>query len=120
MKSIIFSSLYLLVLLCLSTFIFDPTHLYYELPWLDIPMHILGGFGVASLACAILNYKGMKVSYTYVFIAYAFVAITWEGYEYVHDMIRGRVWNGWFDTIKDLIDGAIGMSVSYYIQKIKA
>lgn len=120
MKPIIISLLYLSILLALSTFIFDPTHLYYELPWLDIPMHILGGFGVASLAGAILVYKGMKISYKYLFISYLLVAITWEGYEYAHDMIRGRIWNGWVDTIKDLVDGAIGLSVSYYIQKIKS
>lgn len=98
-------------------FVFDPTHLYYELPWLDIPMHILGGFGVASFVAAFLSYNGKKVSYTKLFIAYGVVAVAWELYEYVHDLMLVREWNGWFDTIKDLTDGALGMSLFYWFNK---
>ena len=117
MKSIIGSALYLLALFSLSTFVFDPSHLYYELWWLDIPMHIFGGFGVASLAGSVLAYRGMKVSYVRLFIAFSVVAVAWELYEYIHDLVIVHEWNGWFDTIKDLIDGAIGMSVYYWFQK---
>ena len=76
-------------------------------------MHIMGGFGVASLTAAILSYKGIKVSYTKLFIAYIVVAIAWEIYEYIHDLIIARDWNGWFDTTKDLVDGFLGMSFAY-------
>lgn len=114
MKNIVISALYLIILLCLSVFVFDPSYLYYELPWLDIPMHIMGGFGVASLTGAILSYKKKNVSYKRLFIAYAIVAVSWELYEYVKDIMAITEWNGWFDTIKDLIDGLIGMSIAYF------
>jgi hypothetical protein len=114
MKPIIISLLYLLVLFCLSTFVFDPSHLYYELPWLDIPMHILGGFGVASLASALFSYGNSKISYWKLFAMYLSVAILWEAYEYIHDMIRVVAWNGWTDTIQDIINGWIGMSIAYF------
>ncbi len=118
MKHIIISSLYILTLFLLSRFVFDPTYLYYELPWLDIPMHIMGGFGVASLTGAILSYRGIKVSYVKLIIAYSVIAVTWEMYEYVHDILIVREWNGWYDTIKDFYDGFLGMSIAYlFIRK---
>lgn len=113
MKHIIISSLYLLTLFCLSTFVFDPSYLYYEIPWLDIPMHIMGGFGVTSLTGALLSYRKIKVSYIKLFIAYMVVALVWESYEYAHDLINGQIWNGWSDTSADVINGYIGMTFAY-------
>ena len=113
MKRIIISGLYLIVLFCLSKFVFDPSYLYYELPWLDILMHVMGGFGVAVFTMSVLSYNGIKVSYAKLIIAYVAVAIAWEFYEYTNDIIAMREWVGWFDTIKDLVDGFIGMSVAY-------
>jgi uncharacterized membrane-anchored protein len=116
MKPIVFSSLYLLVILSLSKFVFEPTYLYYELPWLDIPMHILGGFGVASLTSSIILYKKQKLTFWKVLIAYLVVAVVWEVYEYIHDMLATGVWQGeWLDTLSDIVNGFIGMSVSYLI-----
>jgi hypothetical protein len=117
MKNIIISAIYLLILFCLSAFVFDPAHLYYEIWWLDIPMHILGGFGVASLVGAVLHYKGQKVSYKRLFLGYIIVAVVWEIYEYVHALPTLIEWGGWFDTVKDLVDGAIGMSIAYLFVK---
>lgn len=117
MKRIVISLLYLLVLFSVSHFIFDPTHLYYELRWLDIPMHILGGFGVASLVSALYSHAGKRVSLTELVLAYTFVAVAWELYEYANDITIGRAWNGWFDTLKDYIDGGIGAFVAYGLMK---
>lgn len=121
MKHIIISSLYLIILFCLSKFVFDPAYLYDEIKWLDIPMHIMGGFGVASLTGALLSYKGIKVSYTKLFVTYLVVAVAWEVFEHIHNLIVMGVWNGLrtqqadiFDTIKDLVDGYIGMSFAYF------
>ena len=117
MRHIIISSLFLAILLAVSVFVFDPSHLYYELPWLDIPMHILGGFGVASLAMAIFSFSKIHISYVKVFIFFCVIAVAWELYEYIHDLVLVREWNGWQDTIKDLVDGAIGMSLFYFCKK---
>lgn len=120
MKHIIISALYLVVLFCLSKFVFDPAYLYYEIWWLDIPMHIMGGFGVASLAGAILSYKGINVSYTKICIAYVLIALAWEGYEHILNYINIGTWYGQRlpmvdirDSIKDLVDGFIGMSIAF-------
>lgn len=93
-------------------------HLYYELRWLDIPMHIMGGFGVASLASALLSHTKKPISFWKLFIVYTVAALSWELYEYAHDIVTYSDWNGWFDTVKDFIDGCIGMSIAYlFIRK---
>jgi hypothetical protein len=117
MRHIIISGFFLLALLSLSVFIFDPTHLYFEIPWLDIPMHILGGFGVASFVMSVATYGKQKLSFTQVFIVYLCVAITWELYEFAHDLLRGTAWTGWPDTIKDLFDGAVGATTAFFLLK---
>ncbi len=119
MKHIIISSLYLIILFSVSQFVFNPVYLYEEIKWLDIPMHLMGGFGVAALAGAILSYKTIKVSYIKLFIAYTVVAISWEIYEYCNDLIISREWNGWVDTISDYINGGIGMSILYLFVRKK-
>ncbi len=117
MKQIISAALYLVILLCLSVFVFDKTNLYYELPWLDIPMHIMGGFGVASLSLAIAAYKNKKPTLLRLLLVYTCVAIAWELYELSGDLMGGFMWNGWSDTISDFINGAIGALGAYYILK---
>lgn len=117
MKPVIFSSLYLFVLFCLSKFVFDPSGLYYDIWWLDIPMHVMGGFGVASLAAAILSYKDKTLSYKKILLAYFVVAMCWELYEYLHDFFVGRVWGGWEDTLADIVNGLFGAVFSYLLIK---
>lgn len=117
MKHIVSSLLYLVTLLCLSVFVFDRTNLYYEIPWLDIPMHVMGGFGIASLTLSISNYKNKNISLLGVLAVYACVAIGWELYELVGDILNHSVWNGWSDTISDFINGMIGAYGAYYLLK---
>ncbi len=109
--------MFLVVLLCLSVFVFDPTRLYFELPWLDIPMHVLGGFGVASFVIAVATYGKQKFSLVQVLLLYLCVAVVWESYEFAHDLIRGHVWNGWHDTLWDTINGGIGATVAFFVLK---
>lgn len=120
MKHIIISSLYLIILFCLSEFVFDPAYLYYEIWWLDIPMHIMGGFGIATLTGAMLAYRGIKVSYAKLFVVYILIALAWEGYEHILNYINLGTWYGQRlpvvdvrDSVKDLFDGFIGMSIAY-------
>jgi hypothetical protein len=77
----------------------------------------MGGFGVASLTGAILSYKHYKVSYWKLFFTYLVVAICWELYEYVRNIMNYSDWSGWYDTFKDLFDGFIGMSIAYFFVK---
>ncbi len=119
MKSVFLSLFFLLVLFLISHYIFEPTYLYYELWWLDIPMHILGGFGVASLAKAVLSYKEIKVSYTKLLLAYIIVAITWEIYEYARGIMIYDDISKYLDTVKDLFDGYLGMNIFYFLTRKK-
>lgn len=110
--------MYLLTIFAVSHFIFDPSYLYYELKWLDIPMHIMGGFGVASLAAAILSYFDKSVSFKKLFIAYTIIALGWELYEYANDILTQGEQNALLDSASDYINGLIGTFVAYlFIRK---
>lgn len=117
MKHIISSVLYLGILLCLSEFVFNPTNLYYELPWLDIPMHIMGGFGVASLSLAMASYKKYTLTFKQVLLVYFCIAVTWEVFECARDVFGHMSWGGWSDTLSDIFNGGIGSLVAYYLLK---
>ena len=117
MKKIIYSLIYLAIVFSVSQFIFDPMKLYYEIWWLDIPMHILGGLGVASLAISVLKYFKMEVTFYKIIASFLVVAILWEIYEYVYSLYGTYIWGGWLDTIKDIIDGFIGACISYRLIK---
>lgn len=97
---------------------FTPTNLYYELPWLDIPMHILGGFGVGSLVVSFVTYRKQSFSLVPTLLVYLLVACVWELYEYTHDLLLASKWLGdAVDTFSDVINGAIGATIAYYILK---
>ena len=117
MKKIIFSLIYLVIIFSVSQFVFVPANLYYEINWLDIPMHILGGLGVASLAVSVLKYLKIEITFWKVIVPFFVIAILWEVYEYVYSLYGTYVWGGWFDTIKDIIDGFIGAYISFYFSK---
>lgn len=87
-------------------------------------MHILGGFGLAFLTSAVLALREKKITYTRIVITYIIIALAWEVYEHVHNYISLGLWNGlrspredMIDTIKDLIDGLIGVSIAYLFIK---
>ena len=113
--SLVLSALFLLGEFCISYFVFDPLYLYYEIWWLDIPMHILGGFGVAWFFISLFRVAKKSYNFRLILLATLVIAITWEIYEYLLDILAIRNWNGWFDTIKDLIDGMIGAMIAYKV-----
>lgn len=114
MKNIFLSLLFILSLFLISQFIFTPTHLYYEIWWLDIPMHILGGAGVAMLAVSVLKYFNKEISFSRIILFVMIVGVVWEIYEYSMHYFLGYDWNGMLDTIKDLVDDFLGASLVYF------
>lgn len=80
-------------------------------------MHIMGGFGVASLALSVSNYRNKTTSIVLIMSVYACVAVGWELYELAGDLVNHSVWNGWSDTISDFINGIIGAYGAYYLLK---
>lgn len=98
-----------------SEYIFVPANLYYELPWLDIPMHILGGFLIGSLSVNLLKIqdKSKLISRTHVIAYVLCVAIIWEASEYFKGVVDYTTWFGRLDTVKDLVNGTIGALLAY-------
>ena len=113
--SLLLSAVYLLGLFSISQFIFNPLNLYYELWWLDIPMHVLGGFGVAWFFIALTSFFHKKHSLKNIFILTLLVMVSWEIFEYLMNLNDLRTWIGWQDTIADIINGFIGMFISYKV-----
>ena len=81
-------------------------------------MHILGGFAVTSFTIAVATYGKQRFSLTQVLILYFCVAFVWELYEFIKDVVvYGVIWNGWPDTISDIVNGGIGSVVAFFYFK---
>jgi hypothetical protein len=124
MYKILFTLFAILLTFLVSDLLFEKANLYYELRWLDIPMHMLGGFLFASLFIYFSLYKKsnnkyLKINYKNIIIFVLFVGVVWEVYEYIHDIIRQVEWRGVGDTSKDLVNDIIGASIAFLLNKNK-
>ncbi|MEI6810559.1 MAG: hypothetical protein WCK60_00730 [Candidatus Nomurabacteria bacterium] len=119
MKSVFFSLLFLLILFLVSHYIFEPTYLYYEIWWLDIPMHLLGGLGVGFVIMSIAKFYDLKLSLLQIFLLFMVVAIVWEIYEYARGIMVYDDISKYLDTVKDIVMGSIGLYSSYSLIKRK-
>ncbi len=121
------------VLLCLSLLVLAAIHIpgtvlgwYYSVRWLDIPMHILGGWCVALGVHYFFSVRWGNVSQKLSWWEYglfvvgivAMVGIAWEWYELFADVILNGLYayNAapgpiHFDTMKDLFDDMVGAVV---------
>jgi hypothetical protein len=113
MKPVLLSLGYLLILFLISHYIFEPTYLYHELPWLDIPMHLLGGLGVGFLFIHISKFYNHTLSLTALFLLFLVVAASWEAYEYLRGVMVYDELFKYLDTLKDIVMGSIGLYGSY-------
>jgi hypothetical protein len=124
MYKILFTLFAILLTFLVSDLLFEKANLYYELRWLDIPMHMLGAFLFASLFIYFSLYKKsnnkyLKINYKNIIIFVLFVGVVWEVYEYIHDIIRQVEWRGVGDTSKDLVNDIIGASIAFLLNKNK-
>lgn len=85
------------------------------MPWLDIPMHIWGGFLFGSLFIFCSDFKNSKSSWVLILLFVFIIGFVWEVYEYIHDIYYVVQWGGWLDTIKDLCDDLIGGAIAYFL-----
>ncbi len=106
----------LIVFICIANAIADYWHLYFYIWWLDIPMHMLGGFWVA-LTSLVLYYtfpegkekdRSMIFVYTLAIASALTIGLMWEIYEFSVDNIFSLALNKVGDTLKDLGDDFIG------------
>lgn len=117
MKSVFLSALFLAILFLVHRYIFEPTYLYYEFLWLDIPMHVLGGLGAGFLVLSLARLAGVPFSAAQLVAIYAVVAFGWEAYELARGAVEyDELWK-YFDSLKDVALGALGFYSAYRISQ---
>jgi len=91
--------------------------LYWQIWWLDIPMHILGGVvisvGIFALHDMRLWIKKRHLSYIPVLLLVCVAALSWEVYELCVGTAIEE--NYLMDTITDLAMGLVGGTIGYTI-----
>lgn len=96
--------------------------LYSMFPWLDIPMHFIGGASIAVSTALLWRYKydnqkTTVISRSFIFFwiigIVSFTAIVWEFYEFTSDYFFHTEWQiGATDTTGDLFFGLLGGCVA--------
>lgn len=95
-----------------------PLDLYTRFPWLDIPMHLIGGMSIGAGSIFLLRYlqersllkrvEGRLV-YFWVIGCVGFSALMWEFYEFVFDyFFHTAMQLGPIDMAGDLFFGLVG------------
>lgn len=115
MKNVLFYLILIFGMLAVSHFVFDRLHLYDEFLWLDIPMHILGGFLLSGLLLSVLATRKIKPDIRVLLSFFFIVASVWEMHEFFIREVVERSWFGFFDTAKDYIMGAVGVYYGHYL-----
>lgn len=97
-------------------------HLYFHFPWLDIPMHFLGGLWVALYALAwyygaplLKKERGTLFTWMFALSVSMLVGLLWELFELSVDTIIAFSQHNLGDTLLDLVMDALGACVSAYI-----
>jgi len=103
-----------------------PLNFYVFYPWIDIPMHFLGGLSVCLSYLALLKearkekYLGeMKKFVLFVFIIsmVAITAVLWEFFEFSIDLIfKTQAQGGLADTMSDLFFGLVGGITGFFLK----
>lgn len=90
-------------------------YLYWEFWWLDIVMHILGGFLVVSLIITFskiitfYNHLSFNKKFFFVFFWLFLVTISWEFFEFFIENVDPTIGSAyWIDTFSDIVAGLLG------------
>jgi hypothetical protein len=104
-------------------------YLYWEFWWLDIVMHILGGFLTVLVIVWITErttfYKKLSFNKKFFFVLFwlFLVTVCWEFFEYFIENVNPSIgYAYWDDTLSDTVAGLLGGSLSFifvyfYIKK---
>ena len=109
----------IILLIVLAGQIFGISGGYVSTPLFDVPMHIIGGVGIALFICGFLNARktdiGHKIKITVIGVLVA--GLVWEYFEIHYNLTGYRLWTNayYLDTLKDLVDDIIGgLLVAYF------
>ncbi|MEK7623274.1 MAG: hypothetical protein AAB408_01205 [Patescibacteria group bacterium] len=118
-----------LILFLLNEFLSRATTVLDQFPWIDNPMHFLGGFLIVQSLDEIFQYLRWKGYYgkvhplLYIAIMTAFVgtiAIAWEWHEFLRDTFFGEhTQPSQADTMLDLFLGIVGGLLGAFLLQIK-
>lgn len=102
---------------------------YWRVAWLDIPMHLLGGFWVASVALWFISRYGKtgfrkvsKTTYLLSLFAVLTIGVLWEIFEFkVDTLVNFSEKNSAMDTASDLFFDILGgvIAIAYFGLKNK-
>ena len=87
--------------------------LYWSIWWYDIPVHIIGGAGIALLAAWALALKGKQPSFFACMLMVLIAGLGWEVFEAYFGLTEFP--QDTIDTIKDLCDDVLGGSVAFIL-----
>ena len=93
----------------------DYFYLYWTLPNIDIPIHILGGVMSGLFAGVGLKFFGFNESWKNFLLTVLVIGISWEVLEIGTGAVTFFDQKYIIDTIKDLIDDLLGGSIAYLI-----
>lgn len=91
---------------------------FWTLWWYDIPMHILGGIWAGLFGAWALLFVDVRPSLRVFLVGALVVGAGWEVFEYVFHMGGNPHMSYPIDTLKDLIDDALGGLIGYFIAKL--
>jgi len=89
-----------------------PNFWYWYFPWLDLPVHLLGG---AFMATAVVGVLGRYRPKTFLLVV-ALGALGWEFFELLINAEREH--NFVFDTALDLLMDTLGITLSYALARL--
>ncbi len=85
--------------------------LYWEYPWFDVGMHLLGGVAIATFLIAFLKDFRPRAFLFLAVLAY----VGWEVFEYIFGLPRKE--NYFLDTTIDFLMDAIGSVAAYVVAR---
>lgn len=113
------------ILVFVLNVILDARGLYYALPWIDMPMHFLGGASIALAGISLLAFLRARgfanelpfLLYTLFIMSFVgLAAVSWELWEFSMDVVfHKHLQIGLFDTVSDILFGLLGgLAVSLF------
>lgn len=120
-KKLLLTSLFTIVLILVFHYLSLKYSWYWTYRWLDIPVHIIGGFWISLMALwvclkikhidSILDYR--KRAFIVMLFSVLVVATLWEIFELLFSVTSIDLVGYWFDSIGDIVSGLFGGLVAF-------
>ena len=121
-RKLLFISFFIILFIAVFHFFAIKNSWYWTYRWLDIPVHIVGGFWVSlTVLWVCLKIKHIDNIYGYkkkalfvVFFSVFFVAVSWELFELVFKITSLDSVGYFRDSLSDIFNSVIGGIFAYY------